>query len=356
VFVLPRLSRAHPTLHRAEEALGGLVRPNRIEGLPQVTEASANGYFGSYRPPSPPRRSGGVAREVGERYPNSGWGVDRVVRVPNDTHRPVSAVVGVMEARRNAQGEALDDGVGDVRFEQEDVRALHARINTLEGTVSHNQLLVKDYADSQLDDMRGQLDDMGGRLVDVNGQLSQVLQLLQEDRRVDQHEQDRRRPHDNHGRPPRNDGSDDDGDDDLPRPPGARVRRPATPTIPSANNLDVTGPTLATIRPIVNVEPEQVRTPTPAPGPAGQDPDPVYPVGQIAALIRERQIHPQWPTADAEVPDPPTPESAFRGAEGDESKYIATFAEMKLAMESLKKHYDEYTASESHFLFSGGFG
>jgi hypothetical protein len=187
-----------------------------------------------------------------------------------------------------------------------------------------------------------------------------ILELLQN---PDQRVGNRRPPHDNFGRPPRND--DDDGDDippPYPRGPGAGIcdRPPpdvpptdntgtaaggATGAIPSANHLNLTGPALATIRPIVNVEPEEVRdleprataAPPPAP-PAAPAPAPA----PTLASAQDRQ-------AEATDPDPDyiIPVQDLHAAMKALSKKHATYNKLARVVKSLDKVNPEFSASRS---------
>lgn len=190
----------------------------------------------------------------------------------------------------------------------------------------------------------------------MDRKLSQILALLQgPDRR-----EGRRPPHDNFGRPPRND--DDDGDDippPHPRGPGAGIRD-RTPTdvpppadntntgagtgaIPSANHLNLTGPALATIRPIVNVEPEEVRELEPR-APAASPP------AARAAPAPPAAPAPDQP-AEAADPDPdyiiPIDDlHAAMKALSDKHKR-STYPELASVVKTLAQVHPDYSVSES---------
>ena len=219
-----------------------------------------------------------------------------------------------------------------------------------------------------------------------------------ENRQLDPYE--RGPPHDNYGQRPRDDDSDNDSDDDdFRHPPGARIRRPVTPSagpiplpdhwdvarpgnaairpivniepeetrglgpgldatldagpVPLPHHLDVARPGFAAIRPIVNIEPEETRGlgPGTAAAPATDPPpDLVFGVDQIDAVVRlmgTRFRGEGQPIQDELIPDepiPPTRATAFTNRDPD---YIPTFDEMNLTAKALKEQYDEYTASQS---------
>jgi hypothetical protein len=122
-------------LQRIEESLAGLVRPNRIEDLPQHPLRSnlppppppANTFFGSYRPPPPPPSAPlGIPRREGPRPPNPGWGEGRV-HAPIYPRPPAPRVVGLLTEGRNEAEEHNDAGEG--RFEGQDIRELRTQFD-----------------------------------------------------------------------------------------------------------------------------------------------------------------------------------------------------------------------------------
>jgi len=125
-YGLPKAWRSfqpRSVLLRAEEALIEYARPSQLaEVTPATAALPANTYFGSYRPPPPPRPAPlGVTRGGIPRPPNPGWGKGRV-HAPIYP-RPTPRVVGMMAQQRN-EGEDTDAGEG--RFEGQDIR--HLRI------------------------------------------------------------------------------------------------------------------------------------------------------------------------------------------------------------------------------------
>jgi hypothetical protein len=180
----------------------------------------------------------------------------------------------------------------------------------------------------------------------MEGMVHQILEILQGgNRHLDPYE--RRPPHDNHGQQPRDDDSDDD---DSHHPPGARIRRPVAPNagpIPLPGQLDIARPGRDN-RPVIDAGPEDA---APAADPA---PEHIFAVDQIGAVVRELQARlrgedqpiPDVPIADQPIPSPPTPATSFTNPD---PKYVHTFDELKLTMESLKKQYHDYTTSESFF-------
>ena len=192
----------------------------------------------------------------------------------------------------------------------------------------------------------------------MDRKLSQILALLQgPDRR-----EGRRPPHDNFGRPPRND--DDDGDDippPCPRGPGAGIRdRPpadvpppadntntgpgaGTGAIPSANHLNLTGPALATIRPIVNVEPEEVRELEPR-APAAAPPRSCAAPAPPAAPAPDQPAEAADPDPDYIIPIDDL--HAAMKALSDKHKR-STYPELASVVKTLGQVHPEYSASES---------
>jgi hypothetical protein len=168
-------------------------------------------------------------------------------------------------------------------------------------------------------------------------------------RPLDPHE--RRPPHNNYGQRPRDDESDnsDDDDDDFHHPPGARIRRPVTPNagpVPLPDHLDIARPGRDTARP-THAGPEEARGQPRHPGPA-EVPAAVDPAlaEHIGAFVRALQGQNHFHFGDTPAPAPPTPETTFTSSDRN---YVPTFGELKLAMESLKEQYDEYTTSKSFF-------
>jgi hypothetical protein len=123
-------------LQRIENSLAGLVRPNRIEDLPQHPLRSnlppppppANTFFGSYKPPPPPPPSSLGLPRGGPRPPNPGWGEGRV-HAPIYPRPPAPRVVGMMAEGRN-EGEDQSDA-GEERFEGAEIRGIYAYLERI---------------------------------------------------------------------------------------------------------------------------------------------------------------------------------------------------------------------------------